>query len=359
MRLVNLFSGGGGFACGAERVGSSVILAVDKDAVLTSSHAKNFPKSKLVLADVRSMAGETVRSAAKMEIDGIIGGPPCQGFSGIGKRNPADPRRELVWHFCRIVEEVQPKFFVMENVPGLAYAGSREVLDTALGMVRGRYSVLGPLILEARQFGGATTRPRLFVIGIHKDHGESLSEADICRFSKPTTTVREAIADLEGAVAIGEIGGFDVWRIRKNEKASGYAQDRWTESRTFTGHRKATHSLEVATRFGVVPQGGIDRVGRHPRLAWAEQCPTIRAGTGSYRGSYLAVRPIHPESPRVITVREAARLQGFPDAHVFHPTVWHSFRMIGNSVCPIVAEAIFGAIKEKLQRVTAPAGIGE
>jgi DNA (cytosine-5)-methyltransferase 1 len=84
------------------------------------------------------------------------------------------------------------------------------------------------------------------------------------------------------------------------------------------------------------------------RLAWGGQSPTIRAGTGADRGSYQSVRPIHPSEPRVITVREAARLQGFPDAFRFHPTVWHSFRMIGNSVSPIIAHRLLSLIRDRL-----------
>jgi DNA (cytosine-5)-methyltransferase 1 len=117
----------------------------------------------------------------------------------------------------------------------------------------------------------------------------------------------------------------------------------------FTGHRIVDHKPEVKARFAEVPQGGMDLVGRHPRLDWNGQCPTLRAGTGADKGSFQAVRPLHPSEPRVITVREAARLQGFPDVHRFHPTIWHSFRMIGNSVSPIIAEAIFRAISAKIE----------
>ena len=109
------------------------------------------------------------------------------------------------------------------------------------------------------------------------------------------------------------------------------------------------HKPEVASRFAAVKPGTLDKVGRHPRLAWDRQCPTLRAGTGADKGSRQAVRPLHPEEPRVITVREAARLQGFPDRHLFHPTIWHSFRMIGNSVSPIIAEAVCRAIRNKLE----------
>lgn len=115
-----------------------------------------------------------------------------------------------------------------------------------------------------------------------------------------------------------------------------------------TGHTKTVHGPAIAKRFAALGPGLIDPIGRHPKLAWDGQCPTLRAGTGADRGSYQSVRPIHPDEPRVITVREAARLQGFPDAHRFHPTVWHSFRMIGNSVSPLIAREIFMAIAAKL-----------
>jgi DNA (cytosine-5)-methyltransferase 1 len=126
--------------------------------------------------------------------------------------------------------------------------------------------------------------------------------------------------------------------------------------RLFTGHRRTVHAKETINRFAAVKPGERDDVGKHARLAWNAQCPTLRAGTGSDRGSYQSVRPIHPSETRVITVREAARLQGFPDGFVFHPTVWHSFRMIGNSVSPIIAKALLSIIAPRL---ALPAGAME
>ena len=161
-------------------------------------------------------------------------------------------------------------------------------------------------------------------------------------------TVRAAIADLENATPLEEQDGFDVWQIARRGRPFEYARALRSPDRCFTSHRTTNHCLRVVTRFKEVAEGGVDPVGRHPRLAWSGQCPTLRAGTGTDRGSYQSVRPLHPEQPRVITVREAARLQGFPDAHRFHSTVWHSFRMIGNSVSPIMAQAIFKVIGAKL-----------
>jgi DNA (cytosine-5)-methyltransferase 1 len=349
MSLVDLFSGCGGFSLGAHQAGFRVAVAFDNDPILASSYQYNFPDTRLILRDIADTDGEAVLAAAGGRVDGIFGGPPCQGFSDIGKRQPGDPRRELLSHFFRIVHEVGPGFFVMENVRGLAYSDARGVLDHALRLVKDEYAILGPCVWDAAQFGAATKRSRLFVIGIRRDCGDALTLEDIAILKCGPATVRAAISDLENAVPVGEENGFDLWRISRGGRPSVYARLLRATDRVFTGQRTTRHTSRVSGRFEKIPEGGMDRVGRHPRLAWSGQCPTLRAGTGADRGSYQSVRPLHPDHPRVITVREAARLQGFPDSHRFHPTVWHSFRMIGNSVSPIVARAIFRAIKSRIE----------
>ena len=349
MNLVDLFSGCGGFSLGAHQAGFKVVAAFDNDPVLASSYLRNFPNTRMIFRDITQLDGEGVLEAAGGQIDGICGGPPCQGFSDIGKRDPNDPRRELLGHFFRIVRQLRPSFFVMENVCGLMSSNSRGVLDEALCLVKDEYGILGPSIWNAAQFGAATKRLRLFVIGIHKDCGERVTEKDVKNLKQTPETVRAAISDLEGAIALGEEDGYDTWLITQVDCPFDYARALRSPGGRFTGHRVTNHSKRVIARFDSTPEGGIDSVGRHPRLAWSGQCPALRAGTGPDRGSYQAVRPIHPEHPRVITIREAARLQGFPDCHCFHSTIWHSFRMIGNSVSPIIARAIFRAIRTKLE----------
>ena len=304
----------------------------------------------MIYADVAKLGGKALLDAAGGRVDGMVGGPPCQGFSDIGKRDPFDPRRGLLWHYFRLVHEVSPIFFVMENVRGLGYSNSSYVLDEALNLVTHGYSILGPQIWNAADFGAATRRSRLFVVGIRKDSGDALSMEDVDALRRPAGTVRAAITDLEGAEYIGDRDGFDTWHITKVGRPFEYARALRSTNGQFTGHRTTNHSEAVRDRFQSVPEGGTDPIGRHPRLAWSGQCPTLRAGTGSDRGSHQALRPIHPELPRVITVREAARLQGFPDAQRFHSTIWHSFRMIGNSVSPIMARAILTAIRKKINR---------
>jgi DNA (cytosine-5)-methyltransferase 1 len=349
MVLVDLFSGAGGFSLGAHQAGLQVAAAFDNDPVLSASYPSNFPSTRMVLEDVAGLTSDMVCAAAGGRVDGIFGGPPCQGFSDIGRHRPDDPRRELLGHFFRIVREVQPAFFAMENVRGLAYSDARVVLDEALQSVEDAYAILGPHIWDASEFGAATKRSRLFVIGIHKDRGEPVTLEDIAVLKRPPATVRAALGDLDGAVALGEEDGLDVWRIARAGRPSNYARCLRARGGRFTGHRKTEHSAAVVKRFAELPQGSEDAVGRHPRLEWRGQCPPLRAGTGVDRGSYQSVRPIHPSEPRVITIREAARLQGFPDAHRFHRTAWHSFRMIGNSVSPPMALAIFCAIKSKFE----------
>ena len=358
MKLVELFCGCGGFSYGAHAAGFDVAAAYDIDETLTSSYPRNFPRTKLFHRDIGELTGAEIQAAVNGQIGGVFGGPPCQGFSDIGRRQKDDPRRELLGHFFRIVGEVQPTFFVMENVRGLAYADSLPLLDAALERLNGGYHILGPHIWDASSFGAATRRNRMFVIGIRRGQADAIDKTAVEAFQRPAATVKAAIADLAGALALPEShqqAGFDRWRIRRPGKPSAYAAPLRARDKVFTGHRPTIHTQVVVERFAAVEQGQVDPVGRHPRLAWNGLCPTLRAGTGADRGSYQSVRPIHPEEDRVITVREAARLQGFPDGHLFHPTVWHSFRMIGNSVSPIMAKAIFSAIAAHLG-IASPAG---
>lgn len=352
MRLVDLFCGAGGFSRGAHQAGFEVAAAFDIDPILTSSFQYNFPATKLFLRDVSAMDGHTVERLAGGPVDGIFGGPPCQGFSDIGRKDPSDIRRKLLGHFFRIVAEIEPTFFIMENVRGLAYAHSKGELDAALKLVEDRYHIFGPHVLDASDFGAATRRNRIFVIGTHKDRAEAISLEDLAVWKKPPATVRNAMADLQGAEYVRDDSGFDAWRIKSLGRPSRYASLLRDPNGFFTGHRVTVHQPKTIDRFSKLGQGEMDKVGRHPRLDWQGQCPTLRAGTGVEKGSYQSVRPIHPDDHRVITVREAARLQGFPDRHRFHPTVWHSFRMIGNSVSPIMAEAVFAAVDAKLDGVS-------
>lgn len=348
LNIVDLFCGAGGFSLGVHQAGMRVAAAFDIDEALTVSFTRNFPNTSLFLRDVATLTGAELEASVGGSIDGIVGGPPCQGFSDIGKRAPTDPRRGLVTHFFRIVRETRPLFFVMENVRGLAYSDVRHVLDDALTLVAEDYNLLGPTLFDASEFGAATKRNRLFVVGMCARRCLPITLEAVASWRRPPSSVREAIEDLAGARQISSTDEFERWGIVRRGRPSEYARRLRSEDGTFTGHAPTVHTDKVRLRFAEVKQGELDKVGRHPRLAWDGLCPNLRAGTGPDRGSFQSVRPIHPTEDRVITVREAARLQGFPDRHVFHSAIWHSFRMIGNSVSPIMSGAIMNAVKANL-----------
>ena len=349
-RVLDLFCGTGGFTRGLHESGFEVAASVDIDEILTSSHSLNFPQTPLHIGDIGSLSASDLAAITGGGIDGIVGGPPCQAFSNIGKRDPMDPRRTLLTRFFELIAEIEPKFFVMENVLGLGQTQAKSVLEAAIAKLGGRYDVTGPFIMDASEFGAATRRKRLFVVGTRRGAtGEFLLRKLETRRCG-SATVRQAIEDLRLPKRLADCDGFDVWKISKSRRVSEYARMLRTPDGKFTGHLPTKHTEKVKLRFSAVSEGGIDGIGRHPRLAWNGLCPTLRAGTGADKGSFQSVRPIHPSEDRVITVREAARLQGFPDEHRFHPTIWHSFRMIGNSVSPFVARAILCELREVIAK---------
>lgn len=287
MNLIDLFCGCGGFALGAKGAGFEIKAAYDVDPILTYSHAVNFPQSKLVLTDVAKLdAGAIKRQMDGGRIDGVFGGPPCQGFSNIGRRDVNDPRRKLLLDFFRLVKEVRPRFFVMENVLGLQQKDARSTLERAIAILPSRYQILGPIVLDASDFGAATKRPRLFVIGVDEEYCDPISTIDIDVLKRPAATVYDAISDVQNPDSIGVVDGYDFWRITKIGRPSGYAALLRSEGGVFSGHRRTVHSAAVIKRFKSVAQGSTDVVGRHPRLSWLGQCPTLRAGTGNDKGSY-------------------------------------------------------------------------
>lgn len=360
--IIDLFCGAGGFSLGAHQAGLSVIASVDIDPKLTSSYIKNFPNAKLVIADISTLGIDTLLKdvgVSSTEIDGIVGGPPCQGFSTIGKRNLRDPRNALLRHFFRIVAGIKPKFFVMENVPGLLAGRARHTFEKALVGLDG-YEIVGPICLDAHDLGAPTRRKRIVVLGYDPDRVEPISENEVrslSRLARPT--VRDAIADLPEPTRnptapyrrVKSLSKFaERLRIRPRYGLGSTAARERVKNGRVDGVQVTHHSPDVVERFNGVCPGSTDSVSRCARLSWDAAAPTLRAGTGPERGSFQSVRPIHPAHPRVITVREAARLQGFPDWFDFHETKWHSFRMIGNSVPPVMAESLLRLIVKKLRQ---------
>lgn len=367
--LVDLFSGCGGFGLGGELAGFHSLVAVDVDATLQSAYRNNFPKTQAVTGDLSTMDETAWKLLLKgNEVDGVIGGPPCQGYSRQGHSNPDDERRTLLQHFFRNVNIISPKFFIMENVEGLMDKKNRYELTNALKTVDPKYTVLPPFVADASEYGAPTKRRRVVVIGFDASRMDPLSVDD---FKAPmkAVNVKDAIKDLPNPILqTKKMDDYGWASYRRQKNISEYARamrlppkdglgrdeaKKKLEAGKTSGHFETVHSEKVALRYATTPRGKIDKVSKSKKLAWDGLCPTLKAGTGSDRGSHQAVRPLHPDHGRVITVREAARLQGFPDWFCFHPTKWHSFRMIGNSVSPVVSEWLLANIKVKLQETVA------
>ncbi len=366
--LIDLFCGCGGFSLGAELAGFHSLAAIDIDPVLQSAYRKNFPNTKAIEGNVAEILKSDWRQLiGNVRPDGIIGGPPCQGFSRIGKRSKDDPRNNLIHHFYRHVDELHPKFFVMENVEGLLDEGNCDVLMSAIERVSRRYQILGPLIVNAAHFGAVTNRRRVIVVGYDREDCDPLSVEQLQPTPGRREMVRDAIRDLPAPIedaGLADDFGWAKYPSGQGKRLSSYARALrkeppeglgWTEAIQrhkqgfVSGLHLTRHTEAVARRYAMTEGGKSDPVSKSYRLEWSGQCPTLRAGTGSEKGSFQAVRPLHPAEGRVITVREAARMQAFPDWFVFHPTKWHSFRMIGNSVSPSVS---FGILSRILNAVT-------
>jgi DNA (cytosine-5)-methyltransferase 1 len=247
----------------------------------------------------------------------------------------------------------------MENVPGITAPPAKQNLDREISLLKG-YDVVGPLTLDAFDFGAPTRRRRVVVIGYDPSSVEHVTEDDVRSLcDAKRRTVRDAIRDLpepSSALSgryrkVGKPSDYAVWArsLPPNYLGSPTARAR-TSFGIVTGIQMTRHTPEVISRFRGVQQGATEPISRCTRLHWNRPAPTLRAGTGPERGSFQSVRPIHPSVPRVISVREAARLQGFPDWFDFHETKWHSFRMIGNSVSPIMAEALLKLVLCKLKK---------
>lgn len=370
--IIDLFAGVGGLSLGATRAGLNLRAAIEHDPYALSSHAKNFPNCIHSDSDVSKLSGTDILSLADIQpgqLDGLIGGPPCQGFSSIGLRKAGDERNNLFDHFFRLVQETQPKFFLAENVPGILDAKYDQLRKDSLSKVTNDYVVLKPIRVAANDYGAPTIRTRILFIGYKPEYIRNLTPASFAPDAATAkTTVFEALRGLPTHIDPNWQHEKAGWRVVDRpsqltpfeQRLSGFVPDGVGDHDALTRYRNhgevsgclgTRHCPDVTRRYAALKPKNQDKISKSTRLTLDGFCPTLRAGTGKDKGSFQAVRPIHPTEPRVITPREAARLQGFPDWFVFHKTKWHSFRQIGNSVSPILAEAILLVIRNNFRLI--------
>jgi DNA (cytosine-5)-methyltransferase 1 len=355
---IDLFAGAGGLSLGFEQAGFDIAAAVELDPVHCATHEYNFPRTTTICAGVERLSGLEIRHRAGLkseDIDVVFGGAPCQGFSMIGKRTLDDPRNHLVFHFVRLVKELSPKYVVFENVRGLTIGKHVQFLNELVGALQAaHYDVLLPYqVLNAASHGVPQDRKRLFLMASRKG-------LELPRYPAPAkapVSVWDAIGDLPDADRFEALNHRDEVAAKWATK-SGYARRlrglesdpedfgyaREFDPNLLTSSRRTDHTAESQRRFLETEHGDTEAISRFRKLPPDGLCNTLRAGTDSARGAFTSPRPIHPFLPRVITVREAARLHSYPDWFRFHTTKWHGFRQVGNSVPPLLGRAVASSI---------------
>ena len=375
---VDLFAGAGGMTLGFEQAGFDVLAAVEFDPIHASVHEYNFPFWTTICRSVTDITAKEIRdktAIGKSDVDVVFGGPPCQGFSLMGKRDLKDDRNSLVFHFIRLVLDLNPKFFVMENVRGMTIGKHKQVLHKVIETFQERgYQVRESYrVLNAADYGVPQNRRRLFLIGCRQglnlpDYPKSSTRSPVVKATPTnnhlsyTPNVREAIGDIPEVNYYHELkyrdwveadyGQPSLYASRLRNLISiedDYSYQRQYNPRLLTCSRRTKHTAQTIARFAATHPGKSDRISHFYRLDLNGLCNTLRAGTASNRGAYTSPRPIHPITPRCITVREAARLHSYPDWFMFHATKWHGFRQIGNSVPPLLAKAIASQIIKSLE----------
>lgn len=343
--MIDIFAGAGGLSLGLENAGFDLLAAIESDPRHAATHRRNFPHCRLVEADVVSLAPEQL-VAIVPELSGgldlLAGGPPCQGFSVMGRRRAEDPRNDLLGEFARLVEELRPRAFLMENVPGLLSDRYGAIFAALCKRLRSAgYRVAEPLVLDARSFGVPQRRKRVFLLGVR---GQAKMPGLPTITPEPPPTVWDAISDLPEVDDFPELDRCDEYAGDLGAP-SAYADDlRFSEAAPLSGCLRPRHSPEVRARFAATAPGTREPISRFDRLRSDGVAVTLRAGTTREYGKHMAPRPIHPVTPRCITVREGARLHSFPDNFRFDPTRWHGSMEIGNAVPPKLAEALGRAL---------------
>lgn len=359
---VELFAGCGGLSLGFEQAGFDVVAAVEIDPVHAAVHKFNFPDCAVMPRSVVGLTGTEIREAAGIgdrEVDVVSGGAPCQGFSLIGQRAIDDPRNGLVREFIRIVRELAPRAFVFENVKGLTLGKHRQFLEELIAeFTQAGYSITAPArVLNAKDYGVPQCRERLFLIGTR--------DAEPAVYPTPLAealTCADALGDLPDAESFATLLKTDEVRTTRYGTPSAYAQemrcqsnDAWHfghvrswDSGLMTSSIRTEHTAISRARFEATEPGKVEPISRFFKLAPDGVSNTLRAGTDAARGAFTSPRPIHYAYNRCVTVREMARLHGFPDWFRFHRTKWHGARQIGNSVPPPLARAVAASVMQAL-----------
>lgn len=339
--IIDLFCGCGGFSLGFERAGFNVLLGIDvwNDALVTFEH--NHKGSKTLNADLSTLhPKDTEQLLGGKEIDVIIGGPPCQGFSVAGKRIVDDIRNKLYKAFVAFVAHFQPKAFVLENVPNILSIGGGIVKDSIVEDFSNLGYTVEYKVLTASDYGVPQNRRRAIFVGFRNGHHFSFPTP----FNTPKITAKEALSDLpEYGVEDGGKYPIDI--------QSKYQSLMREHSNGVFNHQPTVHNQKTIDIISMVPDGGNYKdlpielqSTRKVHIAWtrlSSDKPSFTIDTGHRHHFHYCYN-------RIPTARESARIQSFPDDFVFLCSRTSQLKQIGNAVPPLMGEAIAKTILNQL-----------
>lgn len=372
--VLDLFCGAGGMSLGFALAGYHIGLGIEKWEPAARTHAANFGGACHV-ADITTITdpGALLDVCGLDRVDVIIGGPPCQGFSRVGRgklrsvhNDPTflhDPRNQYYREFIRFIEVLQPYYFVMENVPEIEtyHDGEDMLLDKAARLLAAAgYDQRDRLLLHAHHYGVPQTRKRLFFIGNRV--GLPVRWPDRFHLDSPLT-VWDAISDLP---IVAHNHRHDEIPYVARQPLNHYQNlMRETAGDVLFNHQTRWHNPSDLEAFALMPLGGKyvnlpadykryrDDIfkDKYRKLYRDQPSWTIEAhiGRDTYRHIYPSISG-EPEPPRTISVREAARLQSFPDRFRFEGAFTLQFSQVGNAVPPLLARAIAEALLPDVQR---------
>ncbi|MDR1390233.1 MAG: DNA cytosine methyltransferase [Treponema sp.] len=352
--VIDLFCGAGGLSCGFRQAGFAILAGLDnwEDALVT--YRRNFPDTKTINANIENV---TPREIAVDNIDVIIGGPPCQGFSVSGKRLMNDPRNKLYKAFVSLVAHYKPKIFVMENVPGVMRLFNGKVKEQIVADFSAIGYTVETELLSAEKYGVPQQRKRVFFVGINPQKIKNTAKFE---FPAPThgtgddltpfVTVKDAISDLDFIPDDTELDGCIGYKL---PAVNAYQKLMRNKSENLYNHVAVIHRKRTKEIIAMVPDGGNYKTlprelwaTRKVHIAWTRMnstrpCFTIDTGHNHH---------FHYKENRVPTVRESARIQSFPDTFVFYGIKTRQFRQVGNAVPPMLAKVIADKVYPVLRK---------
>ena len=369
--LIDLFCGAGGLSLGFEMANFKVGLAIELEENYHNAYKRNHPETLSLNKDITDLNCKDISNKylKNKEIEGIIGGPPCIGFSTVGNRRPDDPRNMLIFYFIQWIEYFKPKFFVMENVPGILSMGRGKVVEKIVDLYKEIGYTCRKETLLAADYGVPQLRQRVFFIGTHGKSVYSLKfqktnknniamKLELGKNALPSyLTVQDAISDILNIEPFTKKRTDEMIKKYSHQPKTQYQKYLRQNSIGIYDHFAPNHNELVRNRISHIKQGmnhsslpkEYQLKGGYPniygRLHLTSPADTITGNCGCVSAPG---RFIHPTQDRAISVREAARLQSFPDIYRFCGNMRDKYRQIGNAVPPLMAFALAKSIKRML-----------